>query len=158
MEKLVEIVEFYPAPPKQKSKLIGTLHVYLVINGLEIDLRGLRCYRVKRNIYIFIPDFKAIDDGEPVRYPMFNLTNHDLHKEVMDEIISKGREYIAQKMKEAPNGKVYERKYNHSRPHSQRSDYGAVRERAGQKPRAGNVSYVHPRDFSVLDKRGGETS
>lgn len=154
MNKLVEIVEFYPDQRKTCKKYIGTLHVYVVINGLEMDLRGLRCYKVKTNIYIFIPDFKTHDDGELVRYPMFNLTNHDLHKELMAEIIAKGREFIAKKLKELPSG--INRKPHHARPYNKRSDYGSIREGARSKPRANYASYVHPRDFSIPKQNDGK--
>jgi hypothetical protein len=50
----IEVVEFYPVKKgKPDQKLLGTLHVYLIEE--EMDLRGVQVYKIPKGYFIRPP-------------------------------------------------------------------------------------------------------
>jgi len=90
----VEIVDFYPRQNKYNKYSIGTLHVYIIVNGVQIDLRGAPVYRRKNKLRIQRPDFTYVEGDENVRFPVFMFTDSDLSQKFTEELISKGREFM----------------------------------------------------------------
>ncbi len=91
----IEIVEFYlMGRNDEKQQLKGTLHIYLCDH--DIDLRGISVTKRKDIWFFGMPSRNGIDpDTEKnVQYPIFSFTNREKSKQLLDEIIQKGKEYI----------------------------------------------------------------
>lgn len=99
----IEIVEFYEDMRNDaKQILTGTLHVYLIDE--EIDLRGVYVSKRKNYWYIGFPQKVGFDPDieENVRYPVFSFTNAEKNKQLLNEIVTKGREYIEKNVLSKP--------------------------------------------------------
>jgi hypothetical protein len=91
----IEIVGFYVIERDDaKEKLTGTLHVYLVEEG--IDIRGCYVVRKKSGILIFLPSKIGVDEdtGKKVQYPVFQYMDTEKNKELLIQIRYKGISYI----------------------------------------------------------------
>jgi hypothetical protein len=96
----VEIVEFYPDPQVKKGLLTGTLHAYIC--DLGIDIRGIIVKKRKENWYFGMPSRSAIDPETNgiVRYPVFSFSDKAKTDALIEEIRTKGRKYIEEKLKQ----------------------------------------------------------
>lgn len=94
----VEIVEFYQLDHKPAKKILtGTMHVY--VPQLNADIRGIFVYR-KNNFFNFkMPSQKAFDveENKMVTFPIFNMTDSEVHKQLFKNIREKGKKYIMEK-------------------------------------------------------------
>lgn len=78
----IEFVEFYPIERKKPgSKLIGTIHVYLCEE--KIDIRGIKVFRCGRNCFVDVPYAVAWDKEEQkkVKYPYISFMDNDKQKD-----------------------------------------------------------------------------
>lgn len=93
----VEVVEFYPDAPGANAttkNVTGTLHVYLVDEG--IDLRGIRVNIREKKWNIALPSRWAADPetGGKAHYPLFAFTDKKKYDEMIAQIRLRGYEYI----------------------------------------------------------------
>lgn len=79
----IEFVEFYPIETKKKSNLLGTVHLYLIEE--EMDLRGILVFKAPKGYFYKLPHFKTFDleEKKMVFYPHVRFTNEEKHKELV---------------------------------------------------------------------------
>lgn len=99
----VEVVGYYPTVSKKKVKspIIGTLHVYLVDE--EIDLRGIHVIENKRGKYfVRLPHQKNYDKDEKkmVEYPIFNFFNAEKNAAFKKVLIDACQQYLKKELKQ----------------------------------------------------------
>lgn len=82
----IEVVEFYPDP---KKKLLGTMHMYLIDE--EMDLRGVGVFKTPKSYFIQPPSLYG-PDGE--RYGCIAYTNQDKQTDFMKSVIRAGIKYM----------------------------------------------------------------
>ena len=90
----IEVVEFYPRTVTYDKFFIGTLHVYIVVNGVQIDLRGVKVSKMKNYLFIQRPDYGYLDKEDRIRFPVFMFTDMELSKRFTEEMIIKCREFM----------------------------------------------------------------
>lgn len=91
----IEIVEFYPYL-KLGNKYKGTLHIFVKLNEITFDLRGIYVYRKNDTWFFKIPFGKSFDQDEKkdILFPFFSFTHIQMQSDLMKEIISQGKKYI----------------------------------------------------------------
>lgn len=95
----LEVIEFYPERRDDGKQLLeGSMHVYLP--DLDVDLRGVRVIKRKNHWKFITPRKQGVDQDTqlPVKYPVFTFANVKKHKELLDQIQTKGKEYITKKV------------------------------------------------------------
>lgn len=95
----IEFVEFYPnRKPKKDSQTLGTVHVYLVKE--QIDIRGIRVIKKGNRFMFHLPHTVTIDeDGKRVRYPNVNFVDEKKHKALFIFLQDKVRHQILDRLK-----------------------------------------------------------
>lgn len=97
-----EFVEFYPwneGKTLKKTSPIGTVHIYAI--HCELDIRGIRVFKKKENLYFFSPFLICTDleTGEKNRYPIIRFTNEKTHNEMMDFLKNEVKPIVLEKLK-----------------------------------------------------------
>jgi hypothetical protein len=104
----IEFVEFYPFQDwtkMQPRKPLGTVHVYLIEE--ELDIRGILVFRNgDRYLYVF-PHFCAFDieTGKRERYPHLRFTNQAKHDALLGFLKTEVGSIIKKRFEEDSNSK-----------------------------------------------------
>jgi len=111
----LEIQEFYKVEDPKRPDFMGTMHIYVEVKGVAMDLMGYQVYKKGKKINIYPPTQKAIDDGHRVTYPTFSLFDPKLNAELKYFIIKEGRKFLWEK-KKAAKKKPPTKSYKESKP------------------------------------------
>lgn len=82
----IEIVEYYP---NKKKKLIGTLHMYLIDD--EMDLRGVSVFKIKKGYFIQPPSLYGADG---TKYGCIAFTDQRKQKDFLISVTTAGIKYM----------------------------------------------------------------
>ena len=96
---LVEIIEFYPQSfDQERGSLTGTLRIKLCDSGIHI--LGIYVCKRKDSWFFNLPGGMSIhhETGERVRYPYLVFEDREKHRELMEEIREKGRDFIEKRL------------------------------------------------------------
>ncbi len=90
----IEIVEFYPKKtnPKKKTNFLGTMHVYLVDD--HIDIRGVSVVMLKDRYFFRLPHLPGFDGEKRVFYPIFNFTSPEKQKDFFASLIKTAGDFM----------------------------------------------------------------
>lgn len=94
----IEFVEFYITDKNEDmSYFSGTLHVYLPEE--DTDLRGIVVIFKNENWNFFLPHRMTTNpEGKKIRYPVYSKRDRNQSKALLQEVIEKGKAFVAQKM------------------------------------------------------------
>lgn len=90
----VEIVGFYKNTDK-KTKIKGTLHVYLV--DFDLDIRGIAVHKGAKGGWFYqMPGRKTLDaeTKEMVWYPHISFSDKQIHDEMIQSIIQEADKFL----------------------------------------------------------------
>ncbi len=98
-----EFVEFYPSAemPNNKSKALGTVHIYAI--DCKLDIRGILVFKQGKGIFFCAPHFRGIDTetGKIVKYPLIRWTNQETQQEMIDFLHKEAKPVILKSLKES---------------------------------------------------------
>ena len=120
MKTLFEIVDFYPKTSVKNPKFIGTLHVYIVVDAVEIDLRGISVFTKTNGFFFNMPVGYAFDEEgqRSVQFPYISFTNLELDAKLKEFIVKEGTKYVSDKRTEMAQEAKKQRKPKIPKPNT----------------------------------------
>jgi len=104
-----EFVDFYPISDPKNKKIIGTVHVYIFFSEIDFqfDLRGIRVFNHKNNIFFRLPTGRCIDPEtkKKVLFPFFGFAKKEDEKKLKDFLSEKVNPIIKEKIGLLSDGK-----------------------------------------------------
>ncbi len=91
---IIEIIEFYENE-RTPSFVKGTLHAYIFLNGVGIDIRGITMVYRKDKFLFYMPSKKGFDEEKkPVHYPIFTFTDIEQQKYFIEQLCKQAKDYL----------------------------------------------------------------
>jgi len=109
---LIEIQQFYPGTTKNQH-FLGTLHIYLDIDGLRFDLRGLRVFKNGTRYNVRMNEQFGEENGERIRYPLLSFIDQKINEFLWKYLKNEASEYVKKYCEEhgiKKNKKIVEKK------------------------------------------------
>ncbi len=90
----IEIVEFYPQPPKDGKITSGSIHAYIA--DLNMDLKFCWAYQKNKNWKFELPARQVTVDGSKVKVPIVSFIDVEKQKDLRKSFNIAARKFMAE--------------------------------------------------------------